>query len=434
MYYGAMLPPGSVRHANLAARGPCNRSCKPSGTRRITGRRGAADGTDRDGRVHGRRYRDQRPGGRPLRADRGRRGARRRRGASRALELVVSHERAAAARYPALTGISQAMVDSAPALEDVLPSLGCRLKDRIMVAHNAPFDRRVLRQAFGRIGLDWPDPPVICTAALARAMLPLQPRAGARGARRRARHRRRARPPGAGRRRDVRPRAVRALSPPVRQRGHRRRRARPALAAASGTPRAAAPARPRPAGPSPRRVDFAELPARPRRLHLPRRPRPRPVRRQVGLDSQPRPRPLRAVEPAGGMDTARDGGRLPHDRVRARRPRAREPPDQGAQAARQQAADPHRRPAHLHPLPAGHPVSDPRGIPGPGRRARGDDRAGAGTAAGARARRAARFGVRAAPLRPAPAAARSSLRLRPDGALPVALPGGPRPQPVPSPP
>jgi DNA polymerase-3 subunit epsilon len=77
-----------------------------------------------------------------------------------------------------LTGISQAMVDSAPSLEDVLPPLRRRLENRIMVAHNAPFDRRVLRQAFGRIALDWPDPPVICTAALARALLPLQPKRG----------------------------------------------------------------------------------------------------------------------------------------------------------------------------------------------------------------------------------------------------------------
>jgi DNA polymerase III subunit epsilon len=77
-----------------------------------------------------------------------------------------------------LTGITQAMVDGAPWLEDVLPELGHRLEGRVMVAHNAPFDRRVLRQAFDRIGLEWPDPPVICTAALARLMLPLQRRRG----------------------------------------------------------------------------------------------------------------------------------------------------------------------------------------------------------------------------------------------------------------
>ena len=76
------------------------------------------------------------------------------------------------------TGITQAMVDSAPSLEEVLPPLAERLEERVMVAHNAPFDRRVLRQAFARIGLEWPNPPVIFTAALARAMLPLQRKRG----------------------------------------------------------------------------------------------------------------------------------------------------------------------------------------------------------------------------------------------------------------
>jgi DNA polymerase-3 subunit epsilon len=72
------------------------------------------------------------------------------------------------------TGITQAMVDGAPDLQDVLPQLAARLSGRVLVAHNAPFDRRVLRQAFERVGLQWSDPPVICTAALARAVLPLQ--------------------------------------------------------------------------------------------------------------------------------------------------------------------------------------------------------------------------------------------------------------------
>jgi DNA polymerase III subunit epsilon len=72
------------------------------------------------------------------------------------------------------TGITQAMIDSAPDAEHVLPRLERQLQGRIMVAHNAPFDRRVLRQAFARCGIEWPQPPVICTAALARNMLPLQ--------------------------------------------------------------------------------------------------------------------------------------------------------------------------------------------------------------------------------------------------------------------
>ena len=56
----------------------------------------------------------------------------------------------------------------------VLPVLADQLSGRIMVAHNAPFDRRVLRQAFERSGLEWPNPPMICTAAMARKLLPLQ--------------------------------------------------------------------------------------------------------------------------------------------------------------------------------------------------------------------------------------------------------------------
>lgn len=72
------------------------------------------------------------------------------------------------------TGITQAMIDDAPPLEEVMPVIRRSLEDRVMVAHNAPFDRRVLRQAFERTGLDWPNPPVLCTAALTRALLPLQ--------------------------------------------------------------------------------------------------------------------------------------------------------------------------------------------------------------------------------------------------------------------
>src|SRR6187200_3428546 len=51
------------------------------------------------------------------------------------------------------TGISQAMLDAAPAPEDVLPQLSTMLRGRVLVAHNAAFDVRVLRQAFARAAL-----------------------------------------------------------------------------------------------------------------------------------------------------------------------------------------------------------------------------------------------------------------------------------------
>jgi DNA polymerase-3 subunit epsilon len=76
------------------------------------------------------------------------------------------------------TGITQEMVGGAPPPEGVLPELAARLESRVLVAHNARFDVGVLRQAFGRAGLEWPDPPVICTVALARRFAPLQQRRG----------------------------------------------------------------------------------------------------------------------------------------------------------------------------------------------------------------------------------------------------------------
>ena len=71
------------------------------------------------------------------------------------------------------TRISQQMVDAAPPADAVLPDLAEQLRDRVLVAHNAAFDRRVLRQAFARSELEWPDPPVLCTVALARRFAPL---------------------------------------------------------------------------------------------------------------------------------------------------------------------------------------------------------------------------------------------------------------------
>jgi DNA polymerase III subunit epsilon len=76
------------------------------------------------------------------------------------------------------TGITQAMVDDAPPPEAVLPRLAALLRGRLLVAHNARFDVGVLKQAFDRAALTWPDPPVLCTVALARRFAPLQRRRG----------------------------------------------------------------------------------------------------------------------------------------------------------------------------------------------------------------------------------------------------------------
>ena len=76
------------------------------------------------------------------------------------------------------TGITQDMVDRAPPPEAVLPDLARMLRGRVLVAHNARFDHTVLRGAFARAALDWPEPPVLCTVAMARRLAPLQRRRG----------------------------------------------------------------------------------------------------------------------------------------------------------------------------------------------------------------------------------------------------------------
>ncbi|QJY51040.1 DEDD exonuclease domain-containing protein [Pseudonocardia broussonetiae] len=72
----------------------------------------------------------------------------------------------------ALTGITTAMVRAAPPVPAVLPALLEFLRGAVLVAHNAPFDTGFLRAACERHGHAWPRPPVLCTARLARAVLP----------------------------------------------------------------------------------------------------------------------------------------------------------------------------------------------------------------------------------------------------------------------
>lgn len=76
------------------------------------------------------------------------------------------------------TGITQAMLDDAPASASVMETVAELVRGRALVAHNAAFDRRVLRQAFERCSLEWPEPPVLCTVAMARRFAPLVTRRG----------------------------------------------------------------------------------------------------------------------------------------------------------------------------------------------------------------------------------------------------------------
>lgn len=72
-----------------------------------------------------------------------------------------------------LAGITEAMLADAQPPRAVLCRLEAMLRGRVLVAHSAAFDRRVLSAAFASEGLRWPDPPTLCTVALARRFAPL---------------------------------------------------------------------------------------------------------------------------------------------------------------------------------------------------------------------------------------------------------------------
>src|SRR3954468_17466310 len=70
-------------------------------------------------------------------------------------ESLVRVERPLSRGIERFTGITQQMVDAAPPPEEVLPRLKEMVEGRVLVAHSASFDRRVLAQAFERAGIEW---------------------------------------------------------------------------------------------------------------------------------------------------------------------------------------------------------------------------------------------------------------------------------------
>ena len=71
----------------------------------------------------------------------------------------------------ALTGITDAVVATAPPLRAVLPSFLEFLQDAILIAHNAPYDVGFLKGACARLEHRWPAPTVLDTARIARVAL-----------------------------------------------------------------------------------------------------------------------------------------------------------------------------------------------------------------------------------------------------------------------
>lgn len=84
---------------------------------------------------------------------------------------LVNPGRAIPPQITVLTGLTDAVVQTAPRIEAVLGSLVDFLGDAVFVAHNASFDLGFIRAALARDGRNEYRPTVVDTAALARRLL-----------------------------------------------------------------------------------------------------------------------------------------------------------------------------------------------------------------------------------------------------------------------
>jgi DNA polymerase III subunit epsilon len=75
------------------------------------------------------------------------------------------------------TGITDAMVATAPRFAVLAEELAALLHDRLFIAHNARFDHGFLRNEFARLGLNFA-PRVLCSVKLSRALYPAYPKHG----------------------------------------------------------------------------------------------------------------------------------------------------------------------------------------------------------------------------------------------------------------
>ena len=76
-----------------------------------------------------------------------------------------------------LTGITDAMVSTAPTFEKVAPQVYNLLKDRIFIAHNVNFDYAFVKQHLKEAGFEF-NQPKLCTIRLSRKIFPGLPKYG----------------------------------------------------------------------------------------------------------------------------------------------------------------------------------------------------------------------------------------------------------------
>ncbi|WP_395021795.1 PolC-type DNA polymerase III [Dongia sp.] len=88
------------------------------------------------------------------------------------LDLLINPGRRIPATSTAFHGISDRMVQGAPAYAAVAPEIIAALKGVALIGHHTVFDLAMLRRASTAIGIDWQDPPWLDTALLYSALRP----------------------------------------------------------------------------------------------------------------------------------------------------------------------------------------------------------------------------------------------------------------------
>lgn len=91
---------------------------------------------------------------------------------STAIDRLVNPGKGIPPQSTAVHGITNAMVADQPDIATVLPEVLELLRGTVLVGHNIPFDRALLRRAAEQCKLPWPEPPVIDIILLAGALDP----------------------------------------------------------------------------------------------------------------------------------------------------------------------------------------------------------------------------------------------------------------------
>lgn len=84
---------------------------------------------------------------------------------------LIRQERPLPAVITNITGITDAMLDGAPAFADIAPELAQMLDGALFVAHNAPFDYGFIREEFARLGTPFAA-QCLCSVRLSRELFP----------------------------------------------------------------------------------------------------------------------------------------------------------------------------------------------------------------------------------------------------------------------